>query len=158
MTPIATYILLPRDQRRLLHRLTLAVGTQLLLRWTRSAQLSSEQVARKLRRYRIDGPAHVRVDTVHPAGIPAPVLHVSRLVRAIGRRIRPANCLVQSLAAFEVLEREHVPVELRIGVTLDGKQKVIAHAWLLWHGQVIVGDNIPLDDFVPLSFFSTASR
>jgi hypothetical protein len=89
---------------------------------------------------------------------PPQVTHVVRCARAIGRRVRRANCLVQSLAVFEVLRREHIAVELRIGVAGTGSEEIRAHSWLLFRGAVVLGDDVPLEQFVPLAFFSSDIR
>jgi Transglutaminase-like superfamily len=51
-----------------------------------------------------------------------------------------AMCLPQALAAKAMLARRGCGSALHLGATFDSNGKLIAHAWLVADGQVVVGD------------------
>lgn len=59
------------------------------------------------------------------------------------------NCLVQAMAAEAILVRAGHPCELRIGVAKNGRDELIAHAWLESEGRVLIGE-FELDRYTPL--------
>jgi hypothetical protein len=66
----------------------------------------------------------------------------SDAARAIGRaaRMLPATtCLARSLAAECLLRREGLPADLTIGVALDGRGGLRAHAWVASDGTPVAG-------------------
>ena len=70
-----------------------------------------------------------------------------RLLRAVGRAVTiaarnvPWNavCLPQALAAKAMLARRGCGSAFHLGATLDPNGKLVAHAWLVAGGQVVVG-------------------
>ena len=60
-------------------------------------------------------------------------------VRAAGRSVPKATCLVQALAAQVLLRREGYPACFCIGVVRSEEEKVQAHAWVESEGKVVVG-------------------
>ncbi|MHC4516457.1 MAG: lasso peptide biosynthesis B2 protein, partial [Planctomycetota bacterium] len=49
------------------------------------------------------------------------------------------QCLTKALAAESLLVRRGYPTEVKLGVTRDEANKLIAHAWVLCEGVVLVG-------------------
>jgi hypothetical protein len=81
-----------------------------------------------------------RVDRV--AAAPAvgrwPASEIAWSVRAVGRRVPKASCLVQALAVQLLLARNGYGSELRVGVKTDDGE-FAAHAWVEHQGRIIVG-------------------
>lgn len=68
------------------------------------------------------------------------LLRVRRAVTTAARNV-PWNsvCLPQAMAAKAMLARRGCASSLRLGAGFDGKGKLIAHAWLVADGTVVVG-------------------
>jgi hypothetical protein len=82
-----------------------------------------------------------RVDAVESSKVGS-TLSIDRIawsVRAAGRRVPRATCLVQALAVQLLLARSGHHSELRIGVIRDDAGAFAAHAWVVAGGKVIVG-------------------
>jgi hypothetical protein len=60
-------------------------------------------------------------------------------VRNSARLVPKASCLTQALAAQFLLARSGYPSQLRIGVATDPAGRLLAHAWLVSNGRVVVG-------------------
>ena len=60
-------------------------------------------------------------------------------VRQSARIVPKANCLTQALAAQYLLARSGYRSQLRLGVAKDNAGRLLAHAWLLSDGKVVVG-------------------
>ncbi len=82
-----------------------------------------------------------RVDAVEDAAANAPhrLDRIAWSVRAAGRRIPRATCLVQALTVQLLLARSGYHSELRIGVIRDDAGAFAAHAWVVAGGKIIVG-------------------
>ena len=71
----------------------------------------------------------------------------THLLRAVGKAVTVAArnvpwnavCLPQALAAKAMLARRGCGSALHLGATFDPKGKLIAHAWLVAGGQIVVG-------------------
>jgi hypothetical protein len=59
------------------------------------------------------------------------------------------RCLPRALVVHILLRREGHPSDLRIGVALDERKKLQAHAWVESRGRVVIGDT-ELDRYTPL--------
>lgn len=65
--------------------------------------------------------------------------NIAWAVCAVGRRIPGATCLVQALAAEEMLLRHGHPAEIRFGAAKEAGKVFVAHAWVVSGGKVLVG-------------------
>jgi len=72
-------------------------------------------------------------------GASASIARIAWSVRAAGRRIPRATCLVEALAVQLMLARSGHRSELRIGVLRDPEGKFAAHAWVEAAGKIVVG-------------------
>lgn len=73
-------------------------------------------------------------------------------VKNVSRVIPFASCLTQALSLQRLLAREGYSSTIRIGVKLDDKDKVDAHAWVLFEDRVLIGGNDRhLDDYSVLT-------
>ncbi|MBK1699556.1 hypothetical protein CKO22_01110 [Thiococcus pfennigii] len=86
-----------------------------------------------------------RIDTTADPG------ELERLTLAIersGRLLARAgiHCLPQALVGYQLLRRKGFGVELKIGVRKDAHDRLVAHAWLVHEGDVVLGglDKLPL--------------
>lgn len=61
------------------------------------------------------------------------------------------NCLPQALVGYMLLRREGFDVQLKIGVLKTPSDQLVAHAWLEYQGQVILGNLQCLGQFAPFS-------
>ena len=59
------------------------------------------------------------------------------------------SCLPRALTAYVLLRREGHPSDLHIGVALDERKKLQAHAWVESQGKVVIGD-VDLSRYTPL--------
>jgi hypothetical protein len=72
-------------------------------------------------------------------------------VRNSARLVPKASCLTQALAAQLLLARSGYRSQLRIGVAADPTGRLLAHAWLVSNGRVVVGGSSrELARYVPL--------
>lgn len=60
-------------------------------------------------------------------------------VRNASRLVPRASCLTQALAAQFLLARSGRPSRIRIGVAKDAGGRLLAHAWLISEGRVVIG-------------------
>lgn len=68
----------------------------------------------------------------------APVRRLVWSIEAAAKRMNGATCLCKALALQRMLTRGGYGSELRIGVS-KSEDKLIAHAWLIHDGYVLVG-------------------
>ena len=80
---------------------------------------------------------------------PTPPL-APRIARADGvggtvasRYLPGATCLTQALAAQALLTQSGFPSQVEIGVARDDRRRLQAHAWVVCHGQVVLGGQQP---------------
>lgn len=72
-------------------------------------------------------------------------------VRALARRtLGDKPCLVQALAARWMLGREGFDTRLRIGVVKSPEKELLAHAWLDYEGDTVIGGRSSTSRFKPL--------
>lgn len=70
--------------------------------------------------------------------------HILKVLAAVARRMPWATCLIQAIAAQNVLANYGYASTLRIGVSADAKGEFAAHAWLEQDGRVLIGgENSP---------------
>lgn len=90
----------------------------------------------------------------------SPVVSVSFIVRSlqIGTRYTPgrAKCLARALTTQVLLNRYGYAYQMHIGVAKDAANRLTAHAWIEYEGQVIVGALDTLSRFQPLVTAGTA--
>ena len=67
------------------------------------------------------------------------VHRVSWGVRNAARVVPGASCLTQALSAQYLLARAGHRSQIQVGVAQDAKGQVLAHAWLISNGRVVVG-------------------
>jgi hypothetical protein len=77
---------------------------------------------------------------------------IIQAIERIARFLTPfgINCLPQALVGHMLLRRKGFDVQLKIGVRKEPCDKLIAHAWLEYEGQVIMGDLGNLRQFTAL--------
>lgn len=96
-----------------------------------------------------------------PEKAEAPLALVRRVawgVRNAARAIPGATCLTQALAAQFLLARLGYPSQIRIGVAKDSDGELLAHAWLLSNGSVVIGGSMQeLSRYVVLTEISARS-
>ncbi len=74
---------------------------------------------------------------------PDRIHRIAWAVNAAGSRLLGSKpCLTQALVVQFLLWRHEVETELRIGVDKDGDGKLLAHAWVVWEGEVIIGGRL----------------
>lgn len=72
-------------------------------------------------------------------------------VEAAGRRLLSRNpCLPKALAVLILFRRAGEPAELRLGVTREADGPVEAHAWVESEGRVVIGGDVPLENYARL--------
>lgn len=64
-------------------------------------------------------------------------------VSVASRYLPGATCLTQALAAQALLTESGFPSQVEIGVARDGLRRLQAHAWVVCHGQVVLGGQQP---------------
>jgi len=64
-------------------------------------------------------------------------------VQVVSRYLPGANCLTQALAAQALLTASGFPAQVEIGVAKDDFRRLQAHAWVICHGQVVLGGQEP---------------
>lgn len=67
------------------------------------------------------------------------VKRTASAVRRASRYIPAASCLTQALATQMLLARGGQVSDLRIGVSKDENGELIAHAWVVSHGRIVIG-------------------
>lgn len=78
-------------------------------------------------------------------------------VRALARRtLGDKPCLVQALAARWMLGREGFDTRLRIGVVKGPDRELLAHAWLDYEGDTVIGGRSSTSRFKPLEVLRPA--
>lgn len=77
---------------------------------------------------------------VRPAGLHSPTAaRVAWAVQRAARLVPRATCLTQALAAQIMLSRHNIVSVLHVGVRRDGAGTLLAHAWLVNDGVVLLG-------------------
>jgi hypothetical protein len=61
-------------------------------------------------------------------------------VRKSSRFVPKATCLVQALAVQTLLLENGQVAQIHIGVALDINEQFLAHAWVEYQGQIIIGE------------------
>lgn len=67
-------------------------------------------------------------------------------VRVASRYLRGSTCLTQAVAAQALLTQSGFPSQVEIGVAKDDEddlRRLQAHAWVVCHGQVVLGGQQP---------------
>lgn len=78
-------------------------------------------------------------------------------VEAAGRRLLSRNpCLPKALAVLVLFRRAGAEAQLRLGVAREGDAPVRAHAWVESEGEVVIGGDVPLDEYTPLPVFDVS--
>lgn len=72
-------------------------------------------------------------------------------VRRVSRYVPAASCLTQALATQILLARRGQISSLRIGVTKNEKGELMAHAWVVCQGRIIIGSRPDLRNYTVLS-------
>jgi hypothetical protein len=85
-------------------------------------------------------PDHVHGDPAHrdPAA-PETARRIGWAVRNAARLVPGASCLTQALAAQYLLARAGCRAQLQVGVAQDPSGRLLAHAWLVSDGRVVIG-------------------
>lgn len=91
--------------------------------------------------------------------VPAAMERIGYAVgRAAGYLPRPARCLSQAIAARTMLARRGHASLLHLSARFGaGADSADAHAWLTWHGRVVIGGGKPADQ-VELACFGPYPR
>ena len=96
-----------------------------------------ERIAQSIRVCRLDHPEH----DVKPFVLAWAVRNVSRVIPF-------ASCLTQALSLQKLLAQDGYASTIRVGVKLDDKNEVDAHAWVVFDDQVLIGgSDRNLDDY-----------
>jgi Transglutaminase-like superfamily len=72
-------------------------------------------------------------------GVAGSVEQLVWAVRVVSRYLPGATCLTQALAAQALLAQSGFPSRVEIGVAKDARSRLQAHAWVVCHGQVVLG-------------------
>jgi Transglutaminase-like superfamily len=64
-------------------------------------------------------------------------------VKVASRYLPGATCLTQALAAQALLTQSGFPAQVEIGVAKYDRRRLQAHAWVVCHGQVVLGGRQP---------------
>ena len=64
-------------------------------------------------------------------------------VTLVSRYLPGATCLTQALAAQALLTESGFPSQVESGVARDDRRRLQAHAWVVCHGQVVLGGQQP---------------
>jgi hypothetical protein len=64
-------------------------------------------------------------------------------VKVVSRYLPGATCLAQAVAAQALLNQSGFPSQVEIGVAKDDLRRLQAHAWVVCHGQVVLGGQQP---------------
>jgi hypothetical protein len=87
------------------------------------------------------------------SGRPAPDANPRRIVEAVELSSRnmpfTATCLVRAFTGQVLLQRSGYASDLRIGVARGLNGKMEAHAWIVYQGEVIIGDRDDLSRYIP---------
>jgi len=79
------------------------------------------------------------------------IKRIAWAVNAIGARLLGSRpCLTQALALQFLLWRRRVDTELRIGVDKDDDGQLLAHAWVVRDGKVLIGGHLSEMKYRPL--------
>lgn len=67
------------------------------------------------------------------------VRRVSCAVERASARVPSASCLARAISGWVMLARRGIPSQIRLGILRDPKPGDLAHAWLEYRGECIVG-------------------
>jgi hypothetical protein len=84
-----------------------------------------------------------------------PPVRLAWAVRAAARGVPGATCLTQSLALRHLLAKAGHAAEIRIGVARSEPGGLDSHAWVVCHGNVLVGDTGDLERYQPILSMGT---
>ena len=81
-----------------------------------------------------------------------PSLHKVLRAISISSQLMPGKvkCLARALTARSLAQRFDYPLSIHIGVAKQSRQQLEAHAWVEYHGQVVMGAIPQLSRFVSL--------
>ena len=79
---------------------------------------------------------------------------ISRLICTVHRRVPFSTCLSQAMAGKVILSQHGYDTQLHIGVRNDESSGFAAHAWLSYHGEVLMGEVHDLNRFQEFKAFS----
>jgi hypothetical protein len=71
--------------------------------------------------------------------VDVPAARIVQFVSGVSRRLPGANCLTSALAAETLLRWHGFDASLRIGVSKNSSQNLVAHAWVESGGMVVIG-------------------
>lgn len=74
---------------------------------------------------------------------------VARGVRAAAKLVPQSTCLVQALTLQKLLARAGIHARLRVGVAKRDGSSIEAHAWVEYHGRILIGGKV--EGFTPLA-------
>jgi len=101
-------------------------------------------------------------ESVHlnnPRAVGEQVASIAWAVKRVGELTpRLLACLPRAISVCRMLERRGYQAKLMLGVGKDEHGKFTAHAWVVYEGEVIVGQLPNLDSFVKLSSWPHASQ
>jgi Transglutaminase-like superfamily len=122
MSPLTRFVRLSGAERRILIRVLWVVGVARASLWVLPVEKARRVIAKVVARSTTDS-----VDQVVWA------------VRLAGRCLPGATCLTQALAAEALLAGAGFSPQIEIGVAKDELSGFQAHAWVVCHGQVVLG-------------------
>lgn len=79
-------------------------------------------------------------------------------VTTASRYVPRTTCLTRALTALDLLHRQRLPGELRIGVAKGPGGRLEAHAWVEHDGAVVIGDSGDLSRFTALQRIGNGTR
>ena len=81
------------------------------------------------------------------------ILLIVQAIERISQLLAPLrmNCLPQALVGYKLLRQKKFDVKLKIGVMKNLGDHLVAHAWLEYQGEVILGNLQCLGQFAPFS-------
>lgn len=81
------------------------------------------------------------------------MLIIVQAIERIGQLLAPLriNCLPQALVGYKLLRQKNFDVQLKIGVMKSLDDHLVAHAWLEYQGQIILGNLPCLGQFAPFA-------
>lgn len=124
MRRLKRFAQLSRAQRRILVRVLLVVSVARVSLW-----LLPLDKSRRL------------VSMAAAGAVGESIEEVVWAVQAVSRYLPAATCLIQAIAAQALLNSSGFPSRLEVGVARreDGPRRLQAHAWVVCHGQVVLG-------------------
>jgi hypothetical protein len=78
-------------------------------------------------------------------------------IRAVCRYVPGATCLTQALAAQVLLAQSGHKSHIEIGVRKDEQQRLLAHAWVVYGDQIVIG-GAEANDYLPFEALKTRTE